>query len=433
MLTLVSLLPAMAARPAVAEDMPNLAPAAAIARAAVVTLKLPGRDRLYGMLVDEGPDDERELSEPPNPALDIDLILGSAVLVEWSGVAVTTARLGRRGFSLTAETSDGRRLSATVVGRDEHTDVAVLTLCCDTGALPFVELADSDRLRAGDRILAIGAPFGLATSVTASVVTSLARDDTEGFGAVIHTGASIVSGYAGGAIVDTAGAMVGLVVGNNAGTGMAIPSNALRKIIAALLEDGRVRRGSLGIKAQTVDAALASVFGAPDARGVVIVDVRPDGPAARAGLRTGDVVHEVNGRRFDSPLRMGRMIGMLPPGRRVVLEIWRHTGRQTVDVWLDEEPDLDAIGAVRWRARALLGAAVDGITSDMGVVVSSVDLDGPAARAGIRHADVIREVSGRAIRILRDLDDALRSVSFERPVAVLLQRGTMSLYVTVKP
>jgi S1-C subfamily serine protease len=116
-----------------------------------------------------------------------------------------------------------------------------------------------------------------------------------------------------------------------------------------------------------------------------------------------------------------------------VLKAWRHRRGATLEVRLDEEPDADAVGAVRWRARALLGAEVEGITSDMGVVVSSVDLDGRAERAGIRRADVLREVNGQAIRVLSDLDDALRTVNFEQPVAVLLQRGPTSLYVTLRP
>ena len=421
-----------ATQAAVAEDIPSLTAAAATAKAAVVTLKLPGQTMLYGMLVDHSPDDE-ESSEPPNPARDIDLTLGSAVIVEPSGVAVTTARLARRGFTLTAVASDGRRFSATLVGRDEETDVAVLTLCCDTRAFPSIELSDSDRVHVGDRILAVGAPFGLATSVTASIVTSLTRDDSGGlFAPLIHTGPSVGGGYAGGPVVDTTGAMVGLVVGNNAGAGIAVPSNALRKIITALLEDGRVRRGSLGIKMQTLDADLAHAFGVPAAHGVVIVDVRPDGPAARAGLHPGDIIHDINGGRVDSASRMARMIGNLSPGRPVAMRVWQRGREQTVDLRLDEEPDPDTIGGVRWRARERLGADVDGITSDMGVVVSGVDLDGPAARAGIRRADVIREVNGHGVRILRDLDDALRGIA-DGPIAILLQRGSMSLYVTLKP
>lgn len=419
--------------PAAPHEMPSLSAAAAVAKAAVVTLKLPGRAVLYGLLVDEPPDIEEAFEEPGIPVQDADFTVGSAVIVEESGIAVTTARLGRRAVALRAVTSDGRRLSAMVIGRDEETDVAVLALCCDKRGFSAITLADSDRARAGDRILAIGAPFGLEASVTASVITSVVRSEDERLGSLFQTGPSVTSGYAGGPIVDASGAMVGLVLGHNGGTGIALPSNLLRTTVTALLEDGRVRRASLGVKAQTLDTELAEVFEAPRSGGVVIVDVRRNGPAARAGVLPGDIIYELNGRAVDSALRLGRVIGAMVPGQLVVLNVWRHPRGRTLEVRLDEEPDPDAVGALRWRARALLGAEVDGITSEMGVVVSSVDPDGPAARAGIRRADVIREVNGHAIRILSDFDEALRELPIESRVAVLLQRGPLTFYVTLKP
>jgi S1-C subfamily serine protease len=411
---------------------PSLAPATAIARAAVVTLTLPGRSALHGLLVDDWPDEEDLLDTPDDRDIG-ELTVGSAVIVEASGIAVTTARLGRRALTLKAVTSDGRRLSAMVVGRDDETDVAVVSLCCDPDPLPSIALGDSDRLRAGDWVVAIGAPFGLGASATASIVSALTADDGDGSGYLIQTGPSVTSGYAGGPLVDTTGAMVGLVVGNNAGTGIAQPSSTLRKIVTALLEDGRVRRGSLGISGQTLDPEVAQALRAPDARGVVIVDVRRESPADLAGLRPGDIVYEVDGRRFDSAGRLARAIGRLAPDRVVRLKIRQRGRDRTLDVRLGEEPDDEAIGSVRWRTQALLGADVTAITSDMGVMVSSVDDDGPAARAGIRRADVIREVNGRPIRSLPDLDRALGGLTVDSRHLVLLQRGPASLYVTFTP
>jgi serine protease Do len=411
----------------------SFAAAAATARAAVVTLNLPGRAVLRGLLVDDWPDDEDLFGEPGDDAGDVgDFALGSAVIVEGSGIAVTTARLGRRALALKAVTSDGRRLSAMVIGRDDETDVAVLSLCCDTRALPAIALGDSGGLRAGDWVIAIGAPFGLGASATASVISGLTPAD-DGVRRLIQTGPSVLSGYAGGPLVDASGAMVGLVVGNNAGTGIALPSNTLRKIITALLEDGRVRRGSLGLSGQTLDAGLARAFGVSDGRGVVIVDVRRDGPAARAGLRPGDVVREVDGRRFDSATRMAGVVGSLSPGRTVRLKVWQRGRDVTLDVRLDEEPDAEAVGSIRWRTQALLGADVAAITSEMGVIVANVDPDGPAARAGIRRGDVIREVNGGPIRTLADFDRVLGGLIVESRLLVLLQRGASSLYVTFTP
>jgi serine protease Do len=410
----------------------SLATAAAVARAAVVTLKLPGRAVVYRVLVDDWPDDESafETDHGEDPG---DLTLGSAVVIETSGIAVTTARLGRRALTLRAITADGRRVSAMVVGRDADTDVAVLALCCDPRPFGVIALGNSDRLRPGDRVVAVGAPFGLQGSATASVISARTADDADGLDGLVHAGPTVTSGYIGGPLVDATGTMVGLVLGNEAGAGAVLPSNTVRRIVAAILEDGRVRRGSLGIKGQTLDAELARTLGAPDPRGVVIVDIRHDGPAARAGVRTGDVVAAVDGRRIDSASRLTRAIGALPPGRTVAVTLWRGDREILLDVRLDEEPDDDIVGSIRWRSQALFGADVGAITSDMGVVVAEVDPGGPAERAGIRRMDVIREVNGRAIRSLADFDHVLGTFTVESRFAVLLQRGATSLYVTFRP
>jgi serine protease Do len=412
----------------------SLAAAAAVARLAVVTLKLPGRAVVYGLLVDDWPEEEDLFEQPADDAGDSgDLTIGSAVVIEGSGVAVTTARLGRRALTLRAVTADGRRVSAMVLGRDAETDVAVLTLCCDPRPFHAIALGNSDRLRAGDRVLAIGAPFGLPGSATASVISGRTPDDVDGLGGLLHTGPTVADGYIGGPLVDTAGTMIGLVLGNDAGSGTVLPSNAVRKIVSAILEDGRVRRGSLGISGQTLDAELARTLGAPDPRGVVIVDIRHDGPAARAGIRTGDVLTAIDGRRVESTPRLTRAIGALRPGRTVSVALWRREREMVLSVRLDEEPDDDEVGSIRWRSQALFGAGVAAITSDMGVVVADVDPGGPAERAGIRRFDIIREVNGRAIRSVSDFNQVLGAFTAESRVAVLLQRGATSFYVTFRP
>ena len=412
----------------------SLATAAAVARSAVVTLKLPGRALVYGLLVDDWPDEEDLFERPAAEAGDSgDLTVGSAVVIEGSGIAVTTARLGRRALTLKAVTADGRHVSAMVVGRDPETDVAVLTLCCDARPFHAIALGNSDRVRAGDRVVAVGAPFGLQASATASVISGRTADDADGLGGLLHSGPTVTSGYVGGPLVDTTGTMVGLVLGNEAGTGTVLPSNTVRRIVSAILEDGRVRRGSLGIKGQTLDAELARTLGAPEPRGVVIVDIRHDGAAAQAGIRTGDVLTVIDGRRVDSASRLTRAIAALPPGQTISVALWRRERQMVVHVRLDEEPDDDAIGSLRWRSQALFGADVAAITSDMGVVVADVDPGGPAERAGIRRFDVIREVDGRAIRSLTDFNQVLGTFAVESRVAVLLQRGATSLYVTLRP
>jgi S1-C subfamily serine protease len=190
---------------------------------AVVTLKVLGKGRVQHIVADDSPDEDDELVEPEDDGDAGDFTLGSAVIIDAAGIAVTTARLGRASLGLQGVTSDGRRLTTKLIGRDEETDVAVLSLCCDAGLFPVIALGNSDRVRPGDWVVAVGAPFGLGASATASVVAEVARADADGVDGVIQTSGSVTAGYAGGPLVDTAGAMMGLVVGSSAGSGASHP------------------------------------------------------------------------------------------------------------------------------------------------------------------------------------------------------------------
>ena len=421
-------------RTALAGTPPTLAGAAAIGRAAVVTLKIPGTARVQGVLVDHWLDPDDALDELDDDGGEVgDFTLGSAVIIEASGLAITTARLGRRASALQAVTSDGRRLAVKIVGQDDQTDVAVLSMCCDARPFPFVAFGNSDRVRAGDWVIAIGAPFGLDVSATASAVAGVTTADADGVGGLIQAGGSVTAGYAGGPLLDTSGAMIGLVIGSSAGAGLALPSNTVRKVAQTLLEHGRVRRGWLGATGQPLDPALAVAFGARDPHGVVIVDVRRDSPAALAGLRPGDVVYEIEGRRFGSALRMARAIATFTPGQLITLKVWQQRREVVLTVRLGEEPGEEAAGSIRARTKARLGVEVGTITSEMGVVVSGVEPDGPAARAGIRRGDVIRELNGRSTRSMADFEEAVTALSVDTRIVMLLQRGASSSYVTFAP
>jgi serine protease Do len=412
----------------------SFAESAALGRAAGVTLKVAGQERLQHIVVDDSTDEDDELLTPEDDGDAGDLTLGSAVIIDAAGIAVTTARLGRGSLALQAVTSDGRRLTTRLIGRDEETDVAVLSLCCDTRPFPVIALGDSDRVRPGDWVIAVGAPFGLDVSTTASVVAHVAPADGDGVGGVIQVGGSVTAGYAGGPIVDTTGAMIGLVVGNSGGSGIALPSNIVSKVALTVLEGGRVPRGWLGVSGQTLDRELARAFGLSDERGgIVVVDVRRDSPAARVGLYPGAIIHELDGRRLDSAARMARIVASLPPGRLVTLDV-RLGGRDTVvAVRLGEAPDEQTDAVFRQRTNALFGAHVGAITSDMGVVIGAMDPDGAAARAGARRGDVIRELNGRAIRSMADFEEAVAGLTKTSRVIMLLQRGPSSFYRTWRP
>jgi serine protease Do len=413
----------------------TFAAVAAAARSAVVTLRVPGSSDVTELPVDDWVNENDEELGADSPDFGKIFVLeqrtlGTAIIVHPSGIALTTARVVRLAPAVEAVTLDGRRLQTTVVGLDDRSDIAVLRLGDGTARFPYLPLADSDHVRVGDWVIAVGAPYGLEGSVTAGIISATARSgDPSGLGALLQTDAEISGGYAGGPLVNMDGDVVGLTTGGNEGIGFAIPANTVKKIYIALLERGRVRRGWLGIAVQPLTPDLALAFGTRDARGLLIADVAPHGPAALAGMRPGDVVRELDGQRLERRIELDRMLDDLTPGRSVTVELWQREREARVVVTLGEEPDERAASSVWVRARQLLGVDVQSITADMGVIVGRVEPGGPGAKSGLRRGDVIRELNHQPVRSVDDFEAALKTVRVGVHLPILLQRGPASLYV----
>jgi serine protease Do len=372
--------------------------------------------------------------------------LGSGVIIDSSGIALTNAHVVEKATEIEVITLDGGKHKAKSIGVDKKTDLAVLKLDDGRGKFAFARLGDSDRMQVGDWVIAVGSPFGLQATVTAGIISAKARQIGQGpFDDFLQTDAAINPGNSGGPLVNMQGEVVGIntaIVAGGSGIGFAIPSNMARKIYTELSTKGRVSRGWLGVSIQPLTSDLANSFGAKDTKGVLISDVMPDSPAGKAGLKPGDVLLEFEGKRTEVPSDLQRAVALATPGQDSKVKVWRDGSERTLDVKIGEAPDereAQQRGGARGSTPTLLGMEVRPITPEVarqlnlktseGVIVARVDEGSPAAEAGIQRGDVIREINRQKIRTTGDYEKITRDAKDGDRLTVLLQRGPMSLYV----
>jgi serine protease Do len=326
----------------------------------------------------------------------------------------------------------GRRFRATVMGRDERTDIALLRV---TGGGPFsvVEFGDSDAVRIGDWVVAVGSPYGFEASVSAGIVSARPRIAAGGpWGDMLQTDAAVNPGSAGGPLINARGEMIGLAVvpaPRGSGIGFAAASNVVRKVVGDLLAHGHVVRSWLGAESQPLTAELARAFHAPFAGGLVLTEIVPGGPAARAGLTRGAIVLALDGLPLRTAADLEAALSRLAPGHSVTLEVWRDARLASVQATLVQEPGTRILfGRHRW-----LGLVLEGITPETGVVVAAVEAGSPALAAGVVRGDLVRELDGRAVRSLTDFEEAAQHVTPGTPVTLLVQRGRTAFYLALTP
>ena len=270
--------------------------------------------------------------------------LGSGVFVDDRGTILTNFHVVERAQEVKVSLSDGREIKARILGADQRTDLAVLRV--EKDSLPHAVMGDSEKMEVGDVVLAVGNPFGLGETVTMGIISAIGRGslglaDYEDF---IQTDAAINPGNSGGALVNTRGEVIGINTaiysrsGGYQGIGFAIPSNMARDVLESIVKTGRVVRGYTGLAIQGLTPELARAFGLDDARGAVVAGVDPDGPAAEAGLRRGDVIVSFRGRPVVSDNDVRTQLSRLKPGERAVLEIARDGRRREVTMVLSEPP-----------------------------------------------------------------------------------------------
>jgi Do/DeqQ family serine protease len=376
--------------------------------------------------------------------------LGSGVIVRPDGYILTNQHVVDEAEQVTVELTDGRSFKAKVVGSDAPSDLAVLKI--DGTNLQTLAPGDSDAVRVGDVVLAVGNPLGVGQTVTMGIVSAKGRATGAGDGSFedfIQTDAPINQGNSGGALVNTRGELVGInsqiltPSGGNIGIGFAIPANMARNVMTQLVDHGEVRRGMIGVTIQPVTSDIARSLGLERVRGALVNAVNPGSPAERAGVKRGDVITAINGGSVSDGNDLRNEVAQLPPGTSAKLTILRSGKEQTLDVTLAElqgsnratgrsaRPDADPTG---------FGMAVEPLTAEQarelgvkatsGMVVMDVQPDGKAAAAGLQRGDVITEVDGKAVATADALRSALTTGS--RPALVLVHRGGGALFVTME-
>jgi serine protease Do len=381
---------------------------------------------------------------------------GSGFLIDATGYIVTNNHVAGGADEITVTLQDGRTFDGTLVGSDARTDLALVKI--EATGLPYVAFGDSDKVRVGDWVVAIGNPFGLGGSATAGIISARGRDIRLGGYSdndYLQLDAPINFGNSGGPVFNTAGEVVGVNTaifspnGGNIGIGFAIPANQANDIVADLKENGSVERGWLGVQIQDLDDELVRSLRLSDDDGALVADVVAGGPAARAGVQAGDVITRFNGSEIDSTRTLSRVVAAASPNEPAEVTVWRD-GRSrelTVEIGKAAQTEEDVVASNNRGGPAQSTAAVgltlrpltDGDRSTLGIpsgvngaVVAAVAPGSAAAEKGLRPGDVITRVNQQAVGSVADAVTALNGARERNETALLLvRRGEVQQFVAL--
>ncbi len=372
--------------------------------------------------------------------------LGSGVIVDKDGYILTNYHVIKDADEIKVKLSDNREFKGKVIGKDARTDIAVIKINSDH--LPTLMIGDSDTLKVGETVIAIGNPFGLNQTVTSGIVSATGRAnvgiaDYEDF---IQTDAAINPGNSGGALVNVRGELVGIntaifsTSGGYQGIGFAIPSAMVKTVMENLIKNGKVVRGWLGVSIQQITPELSKQFDLKEQKGVLVGDVTEDSPAEKAGIKRGDVIIGYNGKEVEDPANLRNMVANTAPGREVVLRIVHDGKEEKVKVTVAELPaEMQKLPGK--FDNALKGVQVQDLTPDLmknlrlpgqitGVIITNIEEGSPAGGVLARN-DVIIEINRKGINNLKDFENVVSRIGSDQNILLLIYREGSTFYVTL--
>ncbi len=371
--------------------------------------------------------------------------LGSGFIVDKDGYIITNNHVVDGADDIKVKLADGREYQAKVIGRDPKTDLALIKISSLFKDLPVLALGDSDQMRVGDWVLAIGNPFGLEETVTQGIISATGRVIGSGpYDNFLQTDAPINPGNSGGPLINLKGEVIGInsaIIQSGQGIGFAIPSNMAKKIVPQLKKKGKVTRGWIGISVQSVTPEIAQALGLRGTQGSLVGEVVAGGPADAAGIKRGDVIISFDGKEIKKIADLPMLVAETPVGKTAEVKVMRNSKELTLTVKVAEMPTgkIPALGQLPQEG---LGLTVRDITPEVmnelrlkdksGVLVVDVQPGSPADDAGIQVGDLIKEVNRVPVRSLNEYNSALNKSARNKPLLFLVKRGTQTFYVTIK-
>jgi len=426
--------PLMAALPAAVngEPLPSLAPLVERVTPAVVNIRVSQTVSRRSPFGDDAFRRFFGLPDVPGGSQEV-ASAGSGVIVDArGGYILTNHHVVEDADEIQVSLIDGQILDAEVVGSDAATDIAVIKV--DADGLVDMPIGDSDEVRVGDFVLAIGNPFGLGHTVTSGIVSALGRTglNRNGYEDFIQTDASINPGNSGGALVNMRGELVGInsaiisQSGGNVGIGFAVPTEIASSIMRQILDYGEVRRGLLGVSIQTIDKEVAEALDATVDSGALIASIEPGSAAEEAGLRVDDIITEVNGEKISGAAELRNAIGLRGSGEEVSISYIRDGKTRKTTAVLGQQQVARSVGG---DIHPGLAGAEFATSAEGGVEVTAVEPNSPAAQRGLRPGDIIMQVNRRPVRTLEQLTELARANSI---LFLLVQRGDRALMLQIR-